>query len=176
MGSGKSTIGPLLAEVLGFTFIDLDDEIEQREGNSIEDIFRISGEPNFRSLERSYLQRFIGGDETVFALGGGTVTIEGLIGELKTHGILVYLKTDADELMPRLQGHNHRPLLLGKEGETLGESELHRTIELLLQHREMYYSQADVIVETTNKPVNAVLESVLNALADKIDKDNRRII
>ncbi len=175
MGSGKSTIGPLVAKALGFLFVDLDEEIERQEEQSIEDIFRISGEPGFRSLERWYMKRFIEDDETVFALGGGTVTIEGLIPELKASGILVYLKTDADELVPRLREHSHRPLLQGTEGEPLGESDLHQRIAALLKQREEYYRLADVVVETTQKSIDVVVESVLNALADKIYKDNTGI-
>lgn len=170
MGSGKSTVGPPLANALGFMFVDLDEEIEQREGSSIEDIFKGAGEAHFRSLERTYLQRFIEDGETVFALGGGTITIEGLIEYLKINGVLVYLKSDADELVPRLRGHTHRPLLQGKEGQALGEAELHRKIDSLIRQREVYYRQADVIVETSRQPVEAVVESVLNALAEKIKK------
>lgn len=172
MGSGKSTVGPLIAKALGFSFVDLDEEIENHEGQSIEEIFQVSGEQHFRSIERSYLQRFIESDETVFALGGGTVTIEGLIPDLRCRGYLVYLKTDADELVPRLQGHSHRPLLQGSEGETLGEAELHRKIIPLLQQREVYYRQADIIIETTGISVEAVVASVLHALAENIHKEN----
>lgn len=174
MGSGKSTVGPLIAKALGFLFVDLDNEIEQHEGQSIEEIFQLSGERHFRSIERMHLLRMIEEDETVFALGGGTVTIEGLIADLKSSGIIVYLKTDVDELVPRLRGHSHRPLLQGAKGETLGEAELHRKIGLLLEHREEFYRQADVIVETTRKPVAMVVETVLNALAENIHKDNFR--
>lgn len=175
MGSGKSTIGPLVAKALGFSFVDLDEEIERQEGRSIDDIFQISGEPGFRALEQSYLKRFIEDNETVFALGGGTVTIEGLIPELKACGILVYLKTDADELVPRLEGHSHRPLLQGAEGEALGESELHRRIVLMLKQREEYYRRADIIIETSEKSIEVVVESVLNALAEKIHRNNTGI-
>jgi len=174
MGSGKSTVGPLVAKALGFLFIDLDEEIERREGHSIEEIFQLSGEQHFRSIERTYLQRMIEDEETVFALGGGTVTIEGLISDLKSSGILVYLKTDVDELVPRLQGHSHRPLLQRTKGEALGEAELHRKIGLLLNQREEFYRQADVIVDTTGKPVEIVVETVLNALAENIHRDKFR--
>jgi len=174
MGSGKSTVGPLIAEALGFLFIDLDEVIEQREGHTIEEIFQLSGEQHFRSIERNYLHQMIEKDETVFALGGGTVTIEGLISELKSSGIIVYLKTDVDELVPRLRGHSHRPLLQGGEGEALGEAELHRKIGVLLNQREAFYRQADVIIDTTSKPVEVVVESVLNALAENIHKDTSR--
>jgi shikimate kinase len=168
MGSGKSTVGPLIAEALGFSFIDLDDVIERSEGKTIDDIFQVSGEQNFRVIERSYIRRFVEGSDTVFALGGGTVTIEGLIPELKLHGILVYLKSDADALVPRLRGHSHRPLLLGMSGETLTDAELQQKITFLLKQREEYYRQADVIVDITQRPVDAVVESVLNAVADNL--------
>ncbi len=176
MGSGKSTIGPVLAQALGFGFVDLDEEIESREEQSIEEIFQVAGEPHFRSLERQYLQRFIEERSSVFALGGGTVTIEGLLQDLKRNGILVYLKTDAEELVARLQGHTHRPLLRGKDGRSLSEVELHKRIDLLLQERIVYYRQADIIIETTRQPVETVLESVLKALAGILHNNDSRTI
>ena len=172
MGSGKTTVGPLIAEALGFSFVDLDEEIEQHEGKTIDDIFQDSGEQHFRIIERSYVRRFVEGSDTVFALGGGTVTIEGLIPELKTNGILIYLKSDADALVPRLRGHSHRPLLLGEKGETLSDADLQRKIAFLLKQREEYYRQADIIVDSTQRPVDAVVESVLNALAENLFREN----
>ncbi len=172
MGSGKTTVGPLIAEALGFSFVDLDEEIERQEGKTIDDIFQDSGEQHFRIIERSYVRRFVEGSDTVFALGGGTVTIEGLISELKANGLLVYLKSDADALMSRLRGHSHRPLLLGEKGETLSDADLQRKIAFLLKQREEYYRQADIIVDSTHRPVDAVVESVLNALAENLFREN----
>jgi len=171
MGCGKSTVGPLLADALGFSFVDLDDEIERHEDKSIKDIFNVSGERYFRSLEKSYLHHFIDNHETVFALGGGTVTIEGIIAELKKNGVLVYLKTDAEELIDRLRGHTHRPLLYEKNIGSMSEVELHRKINSLLQERTVYYQEADLIIETTQKPVDVVVELVLKALAGLFHND-----
>ncbi len=176
MGSGKSTVGPLLAQALGYNYVDLDDEIESREERSIEEIFQVSGEPHFRSLEQNYLKHFIEESDTVFALGGGTVTIEGLIQDLKKSGILVYLKTDAEELVTRLQGHTHRPLLRGKDGGSLGDVELHKRIDSLLQERTVYYRQADIIIETTRRSVDTIMESVLNEIAGILHNDDSRTI
>jgi shikimate kinase len=173
MGSGKSTAGPLIAEALGYSFIDLDAEIERHEGESIEEIFRHAGETHFRNLERSYLDRLMSGAETVFALGGGTVTIEGMIPLLRGYGVLVYLSTDADELVVRLRGHTHRPLLT-KEGEAMHRDELHRRITTLLQGRETYYRQADIIVETSGQPVEKVVETVLTGFASILHADESR--
>jgi shikimate kinase len=176
MGSGKSTVGPRIAQALGYAFTDLDDEIERREKRTIDDIFRLSGETHFRALERTYLQDFIDSSETVFALGGGTVTIEGVIEFLKTHGILIYLKTDVDELVARLHGHSHRPLLRGTEESDRSEEGLQRRIVSLLRQREAYYRQADIVTDTTRKAVDSVVEELLNSLADAFHNDDLRII
>jgi shikimate kinase len=171
MGSGKSTVGPRVARALGYTFVDLDNEIETGEGKSIEEIFKASGEPLFRSLERTYLDQLTAGVETVFALGGGTVTVPGMIAFLKSTGVLVYLRTDADELVPRLRGHTHRPLLHSSDNKSLGDAELHRRISSLLEQRETYYREADIVIETSGIPIPAVIEQVLNSIAEFIKKE-----
>jgi shikimate kinase len=171
MGSGKSTIGPPVARALGYAFIDLDNEIETGEGKTIEEIFVASGEPLFRSLERKYLQQLIGEADSVFALGGGTVTVPGMISYLKSTGVLVYLRTDADELVPRLRGHTHRPLLHTSDGKAPGDAELYRRISSLLDQREAYYREADIVIETSGVPVPTVIENVLKSIAEFVKKE-----
>ncbi len=171
MGSGKSTVGPPVAEALGYPFLDLDDVIEQGEDRSIEEIFATSGEPDFRLIEHSYMHDLVSRDATVFALGGGTVTVGGMIAFLKSNGILVYLRTDTDDLIPRLQGHLHRPLLRGADSRALAEGELHRRITALLEQRERYYIEADIIVDTSGIPVPRVVEKILTSIADILKKE-----
>jgi shikimate kinase len=171
MGSGKSTIGPPVARALGYAFIDLDNAIETGEGKTIEEIFVASGEPLFRSLEQKYLQQLIGEADSVFALGGGTVTVPGMIPFLKSMGVLVYLRTDADGLVPRLRGHSHRPLLHTSDDKAPGDAELYRRISSLLDQREAYYRKADIVIETSGVPVPTVIENVLKSIAEFVKKE-----
>ena len=83
MGSGKSTVGPLLAEALGYRFLDADAVISQAAGCSIPEIFERDGEAGFRSLERQVLQQLSQWHSLVVATGGGIVTVPANWGELR---------------------------------------------------------------------------------------------
>jgi shikimate kinase len=88
MGSGKSTVGPILAEKFGYDFIDVDELIEKVEGQSIVDIFRERGEIYFRNIERKILRETIFKlSKFVVALGGGTITFEDNLYLVKEVGI-----------------------------------------------------------------------------------------
>src|SRR5215475_6334440 len=92
MGAGKTTVGRRLAKKLGWKFIDLDEEIERREGRAVADIFKKDGEPHFRSLESSCLKALSSSPDTVIALGGGAF-IEPANRELtEKTGLTVWLK------------------------------------------------------------------------------------
>lgn len=114
MGSGKSTVGHLLADSLGWDFFDLDDEIERAAGICIAEIFDSRGEPAFRALERDTLEALIhrvqGGHAMVLALGGGACTSEPAMERLSSNGVTVYLDCDFDTLATRVAQFDHRPL------------------------------------------------------------------
>ncbi|HMK39397.1 MAG TPA: shikimate kinase, partial [Bacteroidota bacterium] len=91
MGSGKSTVGPLLGASLGYAFIDLDTVIEAGEGKSIAEIFREKGEQEFRALERSALRLLSARSNIVVATGGGALTDPGSLSIVRQSGLSVYL-------------------------------------------------------------------------------------
>src|SRR4026207_369314 len=109
MGSGKTTAGGLLARKLGWSFIDLDHEIERGEGRSISDIFRVSGEPHFRRLEREYLERLSHTSRGVIALGGGTFIDPDNRKLAEDTGLTVWLKVSFDKLVHRVKMEGTRP-------------------------------------------------------------------
>jgi shikimate kinase len=116
MGSGKSTIGPLLAESLGWKFMDLDSEIERRDGRTVARIFAESGEPHFRKLEAAALASLLGRRRIVVALGGGAPEELGnrLLLEQTPRTAVVYLSAPFEALVARCMqqpGAAERPVL-----------------------------------------------------------------
>lgn len=114
MGSGKSTVGRLVADALGCPFIDLDEVIVKKTGRSIPEIFRTDGEKFFRSMEKQALEKTVAKyaeNTAVLALGGGTVTVPGAVQLLQEKTLCIYLQADMDTITARLEGQTEgRPL------------------------------------------------------------------
>src|SRR4051794_8767336 len=111
MASGKSTIGPILANTLGYNAIDLDRAIEAKAGKTIAQMFHDDGEASFRSVERETLTELSTLQDYVVSLGGGTILQEENLRILTTTGIVVYLKVDVEQLFKRLRHKTDRPVL-----------------------------------------------------------------
>ena len=110
MGSGKSTLGSMLADKLNWTFIDIDTELEKDHGLSINDMFN-NGESNFRSLESKKLEKIVLKNHIVCATGGGIVE-EDVNRKILNQSFCVYLDTSLDVLHERVKHDSSRPLLL----------------------------------------------------------------
>ncbi|MDZ7637404.1 MAG: shikimate kinase [Bryobacterales bacterium] len=114
MGSGKSTIGRMLADRLGWDFFDLDDDIEHKAGKSITEIFDAEGEPVFRAIEQEALAERVhlvqSGHAMVLALGGGACISETCMERLANNGVTLYLECDFETLAARVAEFEHRPL------------------------------------------------------------------
>ena len=164
MGSGKSTIAPILAESLGYEFIDIDAEIEKRAGETISEIFHRHGEQYFRNLEREILLRVSQQDGSVISLGGGTIANRENLAAVKSSGVLIYLKTELEQIMQRLRDKTDRPMLETLDGSRLSEGELRTRITELLNVREPFYSQADITIATNNKRVQTAVEEILSQI------------
>jgi shikimate kinase len=161
MASGKSTIGPILANCLGFNHIDLDHEIEKAEGKRIRELFLEKGETAFRTIEHLKLKEVSGYDKYVISLGGGTALPEENFQLIKSTGYLIYLKTDAQHLFRRLKNKRDRPVLQTPEGESLSDQELKSRIETLLVTRESVYGKADLVIHTDTKPVGYTVDEIV---------------
>ena len=146
MGSGKSTIGPILANALGFSHVDLDMLIESTSGRRIPQIFSESGEAVFREIENALLRDLSARTECVVSLGGGTLTNERNFGVVKSSGILVYLKLSTDEAFRRLRHKTDRPMLRRPEEGNVSEKEIRERVQRLLASREPQYARADITV------------------------------
>jgi len=127
MGSGKTTVGRIVADALGCPFVDLDQEIVRKTGRSIPQIFESDGESTFRILEKKALEQTISKySETtaVLSLGGGTVTVPGAVKLLQEKSLCIYLKATVETLRARLDGDTAgRPLADDLFAERLAKRE-----------------------------------------------------
>lgn len=164
MGSGKSTVGPELARTLGYEFLDLDQEIEQRAGKPIPVIFSTEGEAAFRKLEADMLREVAQRKHTVVALGGGALTFEENLHVALSSGLVVYLKVPTEHLVRRLRGRTGRPLIMGSEGSTLSDEALRQRVDMMIGVREPFYSQAHVTIETGGMDFGETVDAVLRAV------------
>jgi shikimate kinase len=161
MGSGKTTIGRLLARATALPHIDLDEYIEQKEQQSVPEIFNIKGEIYFRKTEHSALKELLKRDEDIIvSTGGGTPCYANNHEMLNCNGVIsVYLKASIDELHRRLkaQGLKSRPLLAG-----LPEEEREEYIAKHLFDRSYFYMQATHVVDTTVKSPEDVVNEIIS--------------
>lgn len=170
-GSGKSTIGPLLANSLGYDFLDLDKEIERIADKSINRIFDEKGEEHFRALELSALQRIVDRKDLVVSLGGGVLQSDNCFSLVISSGTLVYLHSSPLVLAKRLSHKTDRPLMKGENGERLSREEIEKKILALLEKREPRYKTAQIMVETDTKRIGSTVEE----LTRKIERYVRRV-
>jgi shikimate kinase len=165
MGSGKSTVGPILANTIGYDFADLDRTIEKEEEMSISEIFRSRGEEYFRGRERELILRFSVCPRLVVSLGGGTLVDPLSLKTIEMTGILVYLKLSPDLLLKRLSNRSDRPMLADAEGNRLPDEELRARVHTLYDARAPLYARADITVEADERRVGITVDRVVRALA-----------
>lgn len=164
MASGKSTLGPIVANTLGFEFVDLDAAIAAREGHSVRNIFRDKGEAYFRTAERAIVAELSLREGLIVSLGGGTVADPEAFRILTTTGILVYLRVPVREIVRRLRRKTDRPMVLGPDGERLKEEELRERVVALLARREPLYAQADVTIDADQVRLGFTVDRLVGAL------------
>jgi shikimate kinase len=165
MASGKSTVGPILANSLGYDFVDVDTVIEASQQKSVREIFREQGEQYFRGLEREAITALTKRENLVVALGGGALTDPVNLHAVTTTGILVYLKVPPEEILKRVQHRTDRPLLTGPEGERLAPAELRKRVLALHEVREPLYSSADIVVMADEQRLGLTVDRVVKLLA-----------
>ena len=152
-GSGKTTVGRLVAERLGAGFVDVDAIIERREGRPITLIFAEKGEAAFREMERKEMETALAAEPAVIAPGGGWAAQPGAIDSAKLHALVIYLYTRPETAIQRVGTAGTRPLLSGED--PVGRMrELHK-------EREPFYRNAHAHVDTDRKSAQeAVIEVV----------------
>lgn len=159
MGTGKSQVGKQLARKLNLTFTDLDSIIESETGMTINQIFKIKGEPGFREIERDKLHQCTQQSDGVVALGGGTLQNQQLVDLVKNSGILIFIDTPEEILLKRLKRSRRRPMIHG-----LNHDELIQLIRKLLDERLPYYNQANIIIPGDAKNEENTTELIIKEL------------
>ncbi len=160
MGSGKTTVGKLLAEKLDQPFIDLDDLIEENENRSIPEIFQQEGEIYFRKAERKAIFQVCDMRPGVVALGGGALQNQPITDYIKINGLLVFLKAPLSVLLERLSQDSGRPLLQQTDDTTIRNK-----IENLLARRNPLYSRSHITVNTETKSPEQISELITHKLS-----------
>ena len=155
MGSGKTTIGRLLAERFEWPFADLDDDIEVSRGMTIAGIFAALGEEEFRRTERAALearlQRVQRGVSIILALGGGAYAQPGVPELLAQNGITIWLDCPLDVAARRVASFSHRPLARDPERFTA-----------LYAERQSVYARADYRIDSSSDELRTAVEQILS--------------
>lgn len=156
MGAGKSTVGPLLAAIVGSAFVDLDQLVSSREGLSASEIFTHSGEAAFRSAEFEALRSLASEAPSVVACGGGIVTFAGSVELMHSMGTTVLLDVTLEVALARIGTlDSGRPLLAGGP---------EAACELLEARRALYHAAADITVQTVGATPLEIAETIALAL------------
>jgi shikimate kinase len=159
MASGKSTIGPILANTLGWDYVDLDKIIEEETGKSIVKIFEDEGEKYFRDKETEILNKISGSEKKIISLGGGTSVYNDNLQIIRKTGKIVYLKASPEVLFNRLRYKTDRPIF-NKEREDGSNENQKVKIFKLLEQRTPFYEQADIIINTDEYSLGQIIDLI----------------
>ncbi len=154
MGSGKSTIGKMLAQRLNYDFIDSDLWIENEQGKNITSIFTEKGESYFRELEINFLENLKPKTSTVIATGGGLPCYQQNMNSLNELGTVFYLNASPTELVNRIKHDNSRPLLTN-----ISEAEKLVHIQNKLKERSVFYERAHFTIDA-NKSIEEQISQI----------------
>ena len=157
MGSGKTTVGRLLAKQMGKTFIDSDEEILKRTGVTIQHIFDVEGEVGFRQREAGIVQELLQRNDMVLATGGGAILDQQSRKIMKDNGTVVYLKSSVHDLWQRTRHDRSRPLLQTADPRA-------KLRELFEQRNPLYTEVADIVMHTGKQNVQVLLSALQRKL------------
>lgn len=153
MGTGKSTVGRLVARQIGFEFVDSDHEIERLQGKPVSQIFAEQGEAAFRAMEREFIERGHPVKKCVVSCGGGLIVPPGMLELLRSRGVIICMHAPIDTILQRTMHATHRPLLAVENPEQ-------RLRELYAQ-REALYRRSGTMVLTDKRPLREIAAHVL---------------
>ncbi len=173
MGTGKTSVGHVVASLLRFTMVDTDDLIQAKTGKRISEIFETEGEARFREYEWAIVTELASLRQTVIATGGGLAANPRNLASLRSHALVVCLWASAATIWDRVRHQSHRPLLHDPDPQA--------KIQRLLAERDPCYRQADVLISTELRSVREVAQQVVHqfhlvrhAAADEVPPENPR--
>ena len=155
MGSGKSTLGPRVAEMLGMPFVELDARIEEMASMTIEEIFVSQGEARFREFESSVLRQALAGPAAVIATGGGAPMDDANWRLILDGNVVVHLSADTEELLARIGIPGDRPLASGDDPEAVRDR-----LVSILDGRRARYAEAPHRVDTSHRDIESAASEV----------------
>ena len=154
MGTGKTSVGRLVAEQLRFDYLDTDEMIQAATGKTISDIFKTDGEKKFRDWEEQIIEKISARTKTVISTGGGLPTNPKNLASLKSHALVACLWASPEKIWERVKNQTHRPLLHDENPQ--------KKIRELLAAREPFYKQADVLLNTEVRSLREVAQQVIH--------------
>jgi shikimate kinase len=152
MGVGKTSVGTQLAKDLGYAFVDTDKLIEADQHMTITTIFAKHGEPYFREIEARIVQEVTGRESQVVSTGGGAVIWDMNRDAFKKAGLVICLTARPEVIFDRIKHETHRPLL--QTSDPLAK------IKEMLDSRARFYGQADITIDTSEKPVDRIITEI----------------
>lgn len=160
MGTGKSTVGRLLAERLGRELIDADERIEDAADASVRELFAVEGEEGFRQREAEVIRSLCAPREVVVATGGGAAVFGDNLERMLQAGLVVALEAGPDEILRRVGDPSTRPLLARAHasGDARGE------VSRLLERRQPSYRRAHLVISTDGRSPMDVVEQILESI------------
>jgi shikimate kinase/3-dehydroquinate synthase len=164
MGSGKTTVGRILAKKLGLRFVDSDQEIEARTGATVAWIFEIEGEASFRRREAEVIRELTAQQGIVLATGGGAILDADSRRYLKTRGTVIYLRANVNSILMRTRYDKTRPLLMTADPR--------KSLEELARQREgLYCEVAELVIDTGRPNIQSMVQAILTQLGIADDAD-----
>ncbi len=161
MGTGKSSVGKIMAKRMKREYVDLDRYIEDRQKRKIREIFEKEGEPYFRGLEKDAIMHWSAKEGLVITTGCGAIVDEENRDALKKNGLLITLVARPETVYQRVKNSKHRPLLAGNE-DLLGQ------IRLLMEQRKRYYQMSDYYFDTDGRSAAQVAAMILRVISKKV--------
>lgn len=158
-GTGKSTVGRLVARELGYALLDSDHEIEQAQGRTITQIFAEAGEPAFREMERAFIDGGHPAEGCVVACGGGLVIPPGMLERVQARGVVICLHASIEAVLERTGRATHRPLLQGEDREA--------RLRTLYMAREPVYRRTGTMILTDARPMREIVAHVLRVYREE---------
>jgi len=156
-GSGKTALGKLLSEKMGYRFIDTDPLIEDKEQLTISEIFEQKGEGYFREKEKEVVKELKNVTGAVIATGGGMPAFFENLSTLKEIGIIIYLRVPLEEIEKRTEGKDNRPLLTSNRRKVLEE---------IVNLRKCCYEKADIIIDNYMMSKEEICELIVSEIRD----------